>query len=86
MPNIIPISDLRNYSNVIKKVSYGNRVYLTKNGRGMITMIDTAELDELEKQIALYKFRLAMQEAEASVREEGTVSIETLKQDLGVND
>lgn len=27
-------------------------------------MIDMKELDEMEKQLALYKFRLAMQEAE----------------------
>ena len=30
MPNIKPISDLRNYTAVINEVAYGNRVYLTK--------------------------------------------------------
>ena len=39
MPVIKPISDLRNYTEVTRDVSYGNRVYLTKNGHGDITMI-----------------------------------------------
>lgn len=29
MSDIKPISDLRNYTAVVNKVSYGNRVYLT---------------------------------------------------------
>lgn len=84
MPNIKPVSDLRNYTNVVKDVSYGNRVYLTKNGHGTIAMIDMQELDEMEKQLALYKFQLAMQEAERSIQEEGVVSIDDLKRELGV--
>ena len=32
MPNIKPISDLRNYTAVISEVAYGKRVYLTRNG------------------------------------------------------
>lgn len=84
MPNIKPVSDLRNYTSVVKEVSYGNRVYLTKNGHGTIAMIDMKELDELERQIALYKFKVAMQEAEDSVREEGTISLADLKKELEV--
>ena len=84
MPNIKPISELRNYTTVVKEVSYGNRVYLTKNGHGTIAMIDMKELDELEKEIALYKFKVAMQEAEQSVREEGTVSLADLRKELEV--
>ena len=34
MPNIKPISDLRNYSEVLREVSAGSPVFLTKNGRG----------------------------------------------------
>ena len=33
MPNIKPISDLRNYTAVINEVAYGNRVYLTRDPR-----------------------------------------------------
>ena len=34
MAVIIPISDLRNYNQVLEKVSVGSPVYLTKNGHG----------------------------------------------------
>lgn len=53
MPNIKPISDLRNYTAVVNEVSYGNRVYLTRNGHGSCAIIDMKELDELDKQKAL---------------------------------
>ena len=34
MPNIKPISDLRNYTEVLKEKIEGDPVFLTKNGRG----------------------------------------------------
>ncbi len=84
MPNIKPISELRNYNSVIKEVKYGSRVYLTKNGHGHIALINMQELDELEKQLALYKFKLEMEKGERSIREEGTVSSDELKKELGI--
>ena len=44
MPNIRPISDLRNYTSVLNEVSYGNRVYLTRNGYGQCVIIDIKDL------------------------------------------
>ena len=84
MPNIKPISDLRNYTSVVSEVKYGSRVYLTKNGHGNITMIDMHELDEIEKELALYKFKYEMAIAEKSIREEGTVSADDLEAEMGV--
>ena len=84
MPVIKPISDLRIYTEVTGNVSYGNRVYLTKNGHGNITMIDMKELDDLEKELALYKFKYEMAIAEQSIRTEGTVSEDELAKELGV--
>ena len=40
MPNIKPISDLRNYSAVLQDVTVGSPVYLTRNGRGCYAIID----------------------------------------------
>ena len=40
MPNIKPISDLRNYSDVLRDVSVGAPVFLTQNGRGRYAIID----------------------------------------------
>ena len=67
-----------------KIVKYGSRVYLTKNGHGNITMIDMQELDEIEKELAIYKFKYEMAVAEKSIREEGTISVDDLEAELGV--
>lgn len=84
MPNIKPISELRNYTAVVNEVSYGSRVYLTKNGHGNITLIDMGELDDIEKELALYKFKYEMAIAENSIREEGTISADDLESELEV--
>ena len=84
MPNIKPISDLRNYTAVINEVGYGNRVYLTRNGHGQCAIIDMDELDELDKQKALYQLMSKLNEAEISIREEGTVSADDMEAELGV--
>ena len=84
MPNIKPISDLRNYTAVINEVGYGNRVYLTRNGHGQCAIIDMEELDELDRQKALYQLMSKLNEAEISIREEGTVSADDLEAELGI--
>lgn len=87
MPNIKPISDLRKYTAVVNEVSYGNRVYLTRDGHGSCAIIDMKELDELDKldkQKALNQLLLKLQEAEKSVIAEGTISADELEKELGV--
>ena len=84
MPTIIPISDLKNYTSVVNQVSYGNRVYLTKNGHGNCVLIDMSELDELDKDRALLKLMGKLGEAKISVKEEGTISADDLEKELGV--
>ena len=49
MPNIKPISDLRNYSTVLEEVAVGNPVFLTKNGRGKYAVVDISEHEEFER-------------------------------------
>ena len=84
MPNIMPISELRNYTKVVNNVKYGNRVYLTKHGYDQVTMINSKELDEIEKELALYRFKLEMEKGERSILESGTISSEDLKKELGI--
>ncbi|MCR5092782.1 MAG: type II toxin-antitoxin system prevent-host-death family antitoxin [Lachnospiraceae bacterium] len=84
MPNILPVSELRNYTKVVNQVRYGNRVYLTKNGHGQIAMININELDEMERQLALYRFKLEMEKGERSILEEGEISSDDLKKELGI--
>ena len=84
MPNIKPISDLKNYTSIVNEVSYGNRIYLTKNGHGQCALVDMAELDELDKQKALLQLMTKLAEAKVSVREEGTISADDLEKELGL--
>ena len=42
------------------------------------------ELDEIEKELALYKFKYEMALAEKSIEEEGTISADELEVELGV--
>lgn len=84
MPNIKPISDLRNYTSVINEVAYGNRVYLTRNGHGQCAIIDMKELDELDKQKALNRLLSKLGDVERSILTEGTISADDLEKELGV--
>ena len=54
MPNIRPISDLRNYSSVLDSVAAGAPVYLTKNGRGCYTIMDMQEQEQQEEKAQEY--------------------------------
>ena len=53
MPNILPVSDLRNYNEVLKNCRKGEPVYLTKNGRGRSVVMDIEdyERDRAEKEL-----------------------------------
>ena len=54
MPNIKPVSDLRNYTDVLKEVDASSRVYLTRNGHGVYGILTMAEIDELDRLKAAY--------------------------------
>lgn len=47
MSKILPISDLRNYTEVLNQVDVNKPVYLTRNGRGtyVISKIDDYDKD-----------------------------------------
>ena len=45
MTNIVPISDLKNYSEVLRNCDDGSTVYLTKNGRGKYVVQSLAEYE-----------------------------------------
>ena len=51
MPSILPVSDLRNYNEVLKNCKVGEPVFLTKNGRGRFVVLDIEdyEKDRAEK-------------------------------------
>ena len=53
MPNIKPISNLRNYSEVLHDVAVGAPVFLTKNGRERYAIVDMQDYEKTQATIRL---------------------------------
>jgi len=82
MPNIKPVSDLRNYNEVLKDISNGDPVYLTKNGRGKYAILDIEEYEKIKSKIEILSKLL---EAEKAVENpDNWVSEEELRKSLGL--
>ena len=73
MPNIKPVSDLRNYTEVLRDIAVGEPVFLTKNGRGRYVILD---IEEYEKPCASLKLLSALSNAEKTAEEQGWLSKE----------
>lgn len=77
MANILPVSDLRNYNEVLKNCQIGEPVFLTKNGRGRFVLLD---IDDYERERAEKKLLVKLQEAEEAVKEgDGWLTMDELK-------
>lgn len=48
MPKIRPVSDLRNYPEVLNEIKRNDPVFLTKNGRGTYVIMDIEDYEELK--------------------------------------
>lgn len=81
MPNIRPVSDLRNYGEVLKEISVDAPVFLTKNGRGKYAIVD---MEEYERTKATIKLMSQLAKGEASVKESGWIDGNNVKKLLGV--
>ncbi len=81
MPNIKPVSDLRNYNEVLHDIAVGEPVFLTKNGRGRYVIID---IQEYEKQQATIKLLSELALADESARESGWLSQSEVQKELGL--
>jgi prevent-host-death family protein len=81
MPNIKPISDLRNYTEVLKEVTEDSPVYLTRNGRGEYAIVKLKELDKLK---AAIKLLAKLEEGEKTAREKEWLSADDVEASLGL--
>ena len=61
MPNIKPVSDLRNYNEALSDIAVGEPVFLTKNGRGRYAMLDMKEYEKLHAELKLISELLAVE-------------------------
>jgi hypothetical protein len=84
MPNIKPISELRNYTEVLKEVDISNRVYLTRNGHGEYGILTMAEIDELDRYRTAYTLFSNLRKAEERAELEGWIDATDLEAELEV--
>ena len=82
MPIIKPVSDLRNYAEVLKNISSGSPVYLTKNGRGRYVILD---IDEYEKKEAAIKLMAELEKGRISGEKEGWHTIDEVRKEMGIH-
>ena len=76
MPNIKPISDLRNYTEVLQDVAEGAPVFLTKNGRGRYAIVD---IQDFEKAQATLKLMSELAKGRRSGETEGYLTPEDMR-------
>ena len=76
---ITPDGDV--YAEVLKEISFDEPVFLTKNGRGRYAIVD---IEEYEKTKAIIKLMEKLAEGEKSAKENGWLSIDEVKDALGV--
>ena len=76
MPNIKPISDLRNYSDVLRDVAVGAPVFLTKNGRGRYAILD---MEDYEKTQATLMLMNELEKGRKSGEKQGWLSTDDVR-------
>ena len=76
MPNIKPISDLRNYTEVLHDVAVGAPVFLTKNGRGRYAIVD---MQDYEKTQATIRLMNELAKGRKSGEQEGWLTAEDMR-------
>jgi prevent-host-death family protein len=81
MPNIKPVSDLRNYNDVLRHVDVGQPVFLTKNGHGKYAVLD---MREYEKTQAIIELLSALSKGEQSAKEKGWLTADEVESRLGI--
>ncbi len=81
MPNIKPVSDLRNYNEVLRDIAVGKPVFLTKNGRGRYAIVD---MEEYEQTRATIKLMESLAKGEKSGKEKGWLTVEQLEANLEI--
>ena len=76
MPTIAPISELRNYGQVLEKVKPNAPVFLTKNGHGEYSIHRIEDDEEYEKAKAMIKLLTEVNKGFASGEDKGWLSEE----------
>lgn len=81
MTNIKPVSDLRNYAKVLRDITVGEPVFLTKSGRGKYVLLDMEEYDKTQ---ATMKLMADLARGRKAGEDLGWQSIDEVEAALGI--
>ncbi len=84
MPAIKPISDLRNYNEILKEVDRNGTIYLTRNGSGAYAIMTIREADEYERLKALHGLFSDLDRAKKRAESEGWIEEEDIDKVMGL--
>ena len=82
MPNIKPVSDLRNYGEVLRDVAVGQPAFLTKNGHGRYAVLDMEEYRQYEILLAKEKLLTELEAGRRSGETTGWLDADTVFREL----
>ena len=84
MPNIKPVSELRNYGEILRDVAVGQPVFLTKNGHGRYAIMDMEEYHQYENLLAMQKLMEELEKGRRSGEERGYFSLEEMEKEFEI--
>lgn len=79
MPNVKPISDLKNYNDVLRDVSRDKPVFLTRNGKTRYVVV---EINEYEQTHAERKLMAELVRGECSGQETGWLALDSVESEF----
>jgi prevent-host-death family protein len=82
MPNIKPVSDLRNYGEVLREVAVGQPVFLTRNGHGRYAVLDMEEYRQYEQLLARQRLLTELEKGRRSGECSGLIDADDLFREL----
>lgn len=82
MPNIKPISELRNYGELLRDVTVGSPVFLTKNGHGRYAIMDMHDYEKMQTTLELMN---EIAKGRKSGEEKGWIGIDDVEARLGIS-
>jgi len=82
---IKPITDLENYSEILRDVDNGNTVYLTREGRGAYFIADMDTENEYKRALAMNKLLTELNKAHASGESKGWIPMDKMLEKYGVS-
>ena len=82
MPKILPISDLRNYSEVLNQVDIDKPVYLTRNGRGTYVI---SKMDDYDRETTVENLIKEIKKGEKSLSRGKVSPIKQIAKSFDIN-